>query len=230
MAIWPRALHTPAVDLAGLPFVLLLLVALLSTALDDGRRTAVLWLAVPFLGYNFGVALPLTHIYTVVPAWTLLAGLVVAAVVQRVAIRRSLTWLAAVGALIGVALCAGYLGLAYLRQHVEFRQDWPSSQPSLYWTPYADPPPTGFFGFPHRTGWKVVGALYSQGRLEGDYGSNEEPDITAWYTRGAARACDLQPAYYFIADGLVDPSPVDMEAITSHYDVAGAVGCPTARD
>ena len=130
VAIWPRALHTPAIDLAGLPFLLLLLVALFSTALDDGRRTVVLWLAVPFLGYNFGVALPLTHIYTVVPAWTLLAGLVVAAVVQRVAIRRSLTWLAAVGALIGVVLCAGYLGLAYLRQHVEFRQDWPGSQSS----------------------------------------------------------------------------------------------------
>ena len=44
---------------------------------SDQARQAIGWLAVPFLGYNFVVALGLTHIYTTVPAWALLAGLLV---------------------------------------------------------------------------------------------------------------------------------------------------------
>ena len=229
VAVWPMALHTPSVDLAFLPFTLILLGAACSASLDDGRRTAVLWLAVPFLGYNFGVAVPLTHIYTVVPAWTLLAGLAVAGVAQRLVAHRgtgwrpgrNLRWPATALALIVAALFAGYLALAYLRHDVEFQQDWPRSHSPLYWTPYAERPPTGFFGFSHRTGWKAVGALYTEARLAGDFGSNEEPDVTAWYTRGAPRACDAQPQYYFIADDLVDASPVDMDANSGRLRCAG---------
>lgn len=230
VAIWPQALRTPAADLAGLPFLLLLLGAFLAAGLDDGRRAVVLWLAVPFLGYNFGVAVPLTHIYTIVPAWTLLAGLAVSGLAPLLVHRRYVAWAAAASALGVGALFTGYLALAYLRHDVEFRQDWPRSRVPPYWTPYADLPPTGFFGFPHRTGWKAVGALYSAGRLAGDYGSNEEPDITAWYTRGAARACDPEPMYYFIADGLVDPWPVDMPAVLAAYKVAGVVTLPNGRE
>jgi 4-amino-4-deoxy-L-arabinose transferase-like glycosyltransferase len=229
VTIWPHALRTPSIDLAGLPFTVLLLCACLAVGLDDGRRAVVLWLAVPFLGYNFGVAVPLTHIYTIVPAWTLLAGLAVAGVVPYLTRRWYIARPAAVAALCVSALFTGYVVLAYLRHDVEFRQDWPRSHVPLYWTPYVDTPPTGFFGFPHRTGWKAVGALYAAGRLVGDYGSNEEPDITAWYTRGAARACDPAPNYYFIADGVVDPWPVDMPAIQAAYDLAGRVTLPNGR-
>ena len=99
----------------------------------------------------------------------------------------------------------------------------------MYWSPYDQPPPTGFFGFAHRTGWKGIGALYADGQLSGDYGSNEEPDVTTWYTRGAPRACDAQPEYYYIADDLVDPWPVDLGVIQANYDAVGRVTLPSGK-
>ena len=127
------------------------------------------------------------------------------------------------------ALFGGYLYTAYLRHDVEFWQDWPESQPALYWSPYDQTPPAGFFGFAHRTGWKAVGALYAAGQLSGDYGSNEEPDVTTWYTRGAPRACDPQPEYYFIADDLVDRVPVDLAKIQASYDGIGWAVLPNGK-
>jgi uncharacterized membrane protein len=231
MAVWPHALGIPAADLAALPFALILAGALLSSSLDVGQRVAVVWLAIPFLGYNFGVALPLTHIYTIVPAWTLLAGLALAKLLptnsrvchpgSRIPCLKSAILILC--ALVLTGLFGGYLYTAYLRHDIEFRQDWPHSLPALYWTPHDQLPAAGFFGFSHRAGWKAVGTLYADGGLKGDYASNEEPDVTAWYTRGAPRACDPQPEYYFIADAVVDPWPVDFDHILTSYDRIGGV-------
>ena len=74
LAMAPAALRLSDWDLAVLPFALIFLGAFLSPALAPGQRAVVAWLAIPFLGYNFAVARPLTHIYTAVPAWTLLAA------------------------------------------------------------------------------------------------------------------------------------------------------------
>jgi 4-amino-4-deoxy-L-arabinose transferase-like glycosyltransferase len=261
LAIWPDALRIAGLDLAVLPFALILLGAFLSSALEPGQRAVVAWLAVPFLGYNFAVALPLTHIYTIVPAWTLLAAYQIANPPGLPStcpswLRHAGQGACAPGAgragksqisnqqisntqypipkghhvsnlliaacyLLAAALFSGYLYTAYLRHDVEFWQDWPESQPVLYWSPYDQLPPAGFFGFVHRSGWKEVGALYASDVLNGDYGSNEEPDITAWYTRGAPRACDPEPEYHFIADDLVDPWPVDLDVIEASYEAIG---------
>ena len=230
LALWPNALQIGSLDLAALPFALILLGAFLSPALGSGERAVVAWLAVPFLGYNFAVALPLTHIYTIVPAWTLLAGLSAAKLsnLPAVARRPGNLVLAACGVL-AVVLFSGYLYTAFLRHNPEFWQDWPGSKSALYWSPYQSLPPAGFFGFAHRTGWKTIGALYASGELKGDYGSNEEPDVTSWYTRGAPRACDPQPEYYFIADDVVDVWPVDMEHIEADYDNIGAATSPNGK-
>jgi 4-amino-4-deoxy-L-arabinose transferase-like glycosyltransferase len=237
LMVWPNACKIGDLDLAALFFALILLGAFLSSALDPGQRSVVAWLAVPFLGYNFAVALTLTHIYTVVPAWTLLAGLAAARIWRlnwrmpnrqgRPSTFRPL--LLATCCLLLVVLFSGYLYVAYLRQDVEFWQDWPESQPALYWYPYDELPPAGFFGFAHRTGWKKVGGMYVEGSLAGDYGSNEEPDVTAWYTRGAPRACDPRPEYYFIADDVIDPWQVDIESVQAGYDVVGRVTLPNGK-
>jgi hypothetical protein len=248
LALWPDALRLSDWDLAVLPFALIFLGAFLSPALDPGQRAVVAWLAIPFLGYNFAVARPLTHIYTAVPAWTLLAAVPLANISYQISnskfpipnlksqtsnlqspISNLQSPLAAAACLILVALFGGYLYTAYLRHDVEFWQDWPKSQPALYWSPYDQTPPAGFFGFAHRTGWKAVGALYAAGQLSGDYGSNEEPDVTTWYTRGAARACDPQPEYYFIADDLVDRVPVDLAEIKASYDAIGRAALPNGK-
>ncbi|MCS7261540.1 MAG: glycosyltransferase family 39 protein, partial [Anaerolineae bacterium] len=232
----PEILRVPAIDFAFVPFTLLFVGALSSAALCDGQRAMVVWLAVPFLGYNFMVALPLTHIYTIVPAWTLLAGTMGVILVRPVMAPPTVApwnpWaarLAVASSGIVAVLLAGYLTLAYLRQDVRFVSDWPRSQSPLYWTPYASPPPTGFFGFPHRSGWKTVGALYTSGQLQGDYGSNEEPDITAWYTRRASRACDVSPEYYFIASDVVDVWPVEMPRIHREYERFAEIELPHGR-
>jgi 4-amino-4-deoxy-L-arabinose transferase-like glycosyltransferase len=237
LMVWPDTLKIGDLDLAALFFTLVLLGAFLSSALDPGQRSVVAWLAVPFLGYNFAVALTLTHIYTVVPAWTLLAGLAAAKIWDldwRIPNRpgqfSALKLLLLVSCcLLLVILFSGYLYAAYLRHDVEFWQDWPKSQPALYWSPYGELPPAGFFGFAHRTGWKKVGGLYVEGSLEGDYGSNEEPEVTTWYTRGAPRACDPRPEYYFMADDLIDPWPVDIEGVEAGYDVVGRITLPNGK-
>jgi hypothetical protein len=84
LAVWPNALRLSDWDLAALPFALIFLGAFLAPALDPGQRAVVAWLAIPFLGYNFAVARPLTHIYTVVPAWTLLAAIPLATVKYQI--------------------------------------------------------------------------------------------------------------------------------------------------
>ncbi|GAB4543942.1 MAG: hypothetical protein Kow0063_37520 [Anaerolineae bacterium] len=245
LMIWPNLLQVGELDLAVLPFSLMLLAVFLSSALDAGQRAVVAWLAVPFLGYNFAVALPLTHIYTVVPAWTLLAGLAAAQISDfhsspppyRLSLlprrRRDsaapYSLLLAICGLFIVALFSGYLYIAFLRQAPEFWQDWPESQSPLYWSPYEELPPAGFFGFVHKAGWKAVGELYARGRLVGDYGSNEEPEVTTWYTRGTARACDPRPEYYFIADDVVDIWPVDSEEIQTNYVTIGRVFLPNGK-
>lgn len=234
---WPEIFRTPTLDLAFVPFALLLFGALSSKVLSNGQRAVVLWLAVPFLGYNFAVALPLTHIYTIVPAWTLLAGTVGVSIVHSISfsVGTGTLWhrwpvrLAMVLSCVMAALFAGYLTLAYLRHDVEFLADWPRSSSALYWTPYPSPPSTGFFGFPHRSGWKTVGALYTTGQLQGDYSSNEEPDITAWYTRNAPRACDAYPEHYFIASDVVDAWPVDMSHVHENYEKFGEIRLPNGK-
>jgi hypothetical protein len=240
LALRPGALRLAGQDLAALPFALILSGAFLSARLDAGARALVAWLAIPFLGYNFAVALPLTHIYTVVPAWTLLAGLAAARLWEATPVaggapftpssRPGLgkaVFLAAGGLL--ALLFSGYLFTAYVRHDVELWQDWPDARPSLYWSPYAELPPAGFFGFPHRTGWKVVGGLYTQGVLQGDYRSNEEPEITTWYTRGAPRACDDRPEYYFMADDVIDPWPVDTARMEASHALVGRALLPNGK-
>jgi hypothetical protein len=251
LVLRPNVLRINNLDLAALPFALILLGAYLSPILNPGQRAIVIWLAVPFIGYNFAVALPLTHIYTTVPAWTLLAGLTGARlwnmIQSQVANRRPISnantrparqraqrvgyyvLLPAICYLLPVLLFGNYLYTAYLRHDIEFWQDWPDSRPTLYWFPYRDLPPAGFFGFAHRTGWKGAGTLYTQGELKGDYSSNEEPEVTTWYTRGAPRACDPKPEYFLIADDLVDPWPLDIDIIQANYTIIGRASLPNDK-
>jgi 4-amino-4-deoxy-L-arabinose transferase-like glycosyltransferase len=202
----------------------------------------LLWLAVPFLGYNFIVALGLTHIYTIVPAWSLLAAIGWHLIEQgsRGAGAQGrnhpcpsaplLPGLISNGLLLTTALLSTlFLWNAFIRHDIEYWQDYPAGNLPFYWTPYAEPPQAGFFGFAHRTGWKTVGQKIAGGQLSGDYGSNEEPDVTTWYTRGAPRACDPQPEFYFLADDLIDPVEVPTDLIASAYAQIGRVTLPNQK-
>ncbi|RME98810.1 MAG: hypothetical protein D6768_16455 [Chloroflexi bacterium] len=230
VALWPQLLAGSSVDLSVLPFAVLLFTAF--AALFAGRsgfspgqanrwQAVVLWLAVPFLGYNFVVALGLTHIYTVVPAWSLLAAFSLNT--KQLAASKSRRW-AVNGAFAAfLLLSALFLWNAFVRHDVEYWQDYPAGNLPGFYTPYTAPPQAGFFGFAHRAGWKTIGQKIAAGELAGDYGSNEEPDVTTWYTRGAPRACDPQPEFYFLADDRIDPVDVPTDLIAQQYTQVAAV-------
>jgi 4-amino-4-deoxy-L-arabinose transferase-like glycosyltransferase len=250
----PAALVTASANLSLAPFAVLLLTALLALVLagffphrntrpwntpisTEGNialypQVLVIWLAVPFLGYNFVVALGLTHIYTVIPAWSLLAALgwsLLDRPLRRMAGNRPQFNPANV--LLGglFALSALFLANAFVRHDVEYWQDYPAGNLPIFWDPYDAPPQAGFFGFAHRAGWKAVGQLMADGTLSGDYGSNEEPDVTAWYTRGAPRACDPRPEFYYLADDLIDPVEIPLDIIAADYQPVGQVGLANGK-
>lgn len=217
-------------DWSVAPFALLLLAAFAALFFEPLRQrfglsprqaglwqAAIAWLAVPFLGYNFVVALGLTHIYTTVPAWALLAALGAA---QLAGGRHQLPALLAA---LFFGLSTIFLWNAFVRHDVEYWQDYPAGNLALFWTPYPTLPEAGFFGFAHRAGWKAIGQALADGSLTGDYGSNEEPDVTTWYTRGAPRACDPRPEYYFLAADLIDPVDVPADVIAAEYAEIGRV-------
>jgi len=210
LAVWPNLLG----QWTAIPFALLLLAAFLSSGLDLPARLALILFAAPFLGYNFAVARPLTHIYTIIPGWALLAGWTMV----WIPLRRE--WLLGLSVAF-MLLSSGYLWSAFIRHEPLFLSDYPAHKPALYWTPYQGRPETGFFGFPHRTGWKAVGALLADEVLNGDYGSNEEEDISSWYTRHAPRACDPGAEFYFVASNLVDPVPLPHDLLAAAYRPIG---------
>lgn len=204
-------------SLAALPFALAFALVFFFGRLRAEERIALAWFAVPVMGYLFMSAYPLTHVHNVYPAGTLLVGAALTGLGER--LRRPA--LALLAALLALNLC--YVWLAFLQQSPEYIQTYPAHKSALFWTPYEKLPDAGYFGFPHRAGWKAIGGLYLRGALSGDYGSNEEPEVTSWYTRRATRGCDSDPEYYFLARDLVDETPVPEEAIASSYVQAGAV-------
>lgn len=254
LLVWPGAASISGVELAALPFVLILLGAFLSPVFAPGPRAVILWLAVPFLLYNFVIAKPGTHTYTILPGWTLLAGLVAAQVWNLAASQRRMIktavrdarltpfslrslflffghpFLLLISALLLTVLFSGYLYIAYLRHKPEFKQDWPKSRSSFYWSPYAELPiEIGLFGYAHQSGWKAVGALYTNGLLNGDYGSNEHIDVTSWYVRDRLRTCDPQPKYYLVADTPLGFSPLNLNTTTANYDPIGRITLPNSK-
>ncbi len=185
-----------------------------------GWRSAFIWFAVPLVIYLFFFADPRTHLYIAFPGACLLLGVGFGELERSLGRLRWAWYLVSGGVL---ALSAVYLAILFVSHHPEYKRTYPEHRLPIFWAPYGDKMPTqGLFGFPYRAGWKVVGALYAQGTLHGDYGTNEEEHITHWYTRGAP-ACGSQPRYYFIADYVQDVQPVPMEEIARDYTLVGRV-------
>jgi hypothetical protein len=258
LMIWPNALLTPGLDFMMLPFTLILLGASMSPVLNPGRRAIVIWLTIPFLIYNFVVAIPGNHTYTLIPSWMLLAGLTVANVWDWAARQRSmanateiqflaktkLAWFRSnflmffchpatliATALLLSALFSGYLYNAYLRHDIEYnREDLQQRKFSFYWSPYTDLlGGFGIFSYAHQSGWKVIGALFANGQLNGDYGSNEQLEVTSWYIRDRLRSCDPQPKYYFVADAPLAPWQFNSNIAVANYKAVGRVALPNNK-
>jgi len=198
---------------------LLLLLALPSPS--TSWKACWLWFAVPFVFYACLVREPRTHFHIAFPAWTLLS----AVALDRVRLSLHGTrwrWVTALGLAALYLVCAYYTYLVLVRHDVEYRRTYPASKHPFYWVAYDELPTNGWFGFPYRAGWKAIGALYALGVLRGDYDSNEEPNVTLWYTRGAWRCADA-PRYYFLAENVQDVRPVPYAVIAANYAEIGQV-------
>ena len=212
----PQLLIVRGANLAALPFVLTLVVLTASSGIEDEFKATLLWFGVPFVIALFFTDRPKTHVYTMFPAWVILVGAAATCVgndvgkwVSRMTpsgaerVSRSIARLRAAAAVAAVALLlvfGAYITIVFVRHEPDFRRDgYPATRPRLYYTFYGDWSPSGGgFAFPHRGGWKGVGALYAQGTLQGSFRSNEETITTSWYTRQAPW-CAESPDYYFIS-------------------------------
>jgi hypothetical protein len=171
-------------------------------------KATLLWFGVPFIVALFLMDRPKTHVYTMFPAWALLVGVAFSQLGADLRTRLNPgAWTARAlkaGAILvstGLLIVFGtYVYIVFVRHTPDFRRGgYPDTRPPLYATFYGDWEPSGGgFAFPHRGGWKAVGALYAQGVLQGSFRSNEEAITTSWYTRQAPW-CDDSPDYYFIS-------------------------------
>jgi len=221
--LFPERWRIGEIDLAFLPFLLAIL-AFFAVS-DETLRVFLIWFAAPCLFYLFVVDYPLTHVYNLYPGWALLTGVALAEGWHFLRQRRNTAILTIAGGLSAVLflLFAYYTYFVFVDHTPEYKRTYPAHRNPLYWTAYDELPPFGYFGFPYRAGWKVIGQLYRDGVLQGDYGSNEEEEITGWYTGNARRSYCRRPTYYFIAVNVQDEQPVFWDELEQMYAPIGVV-------
>ena len=226
-SLFPSWWRVGQLDVAIFPFAIVLLLLLASPALSPELKCAFLWFAGPFLVYSFFIQKVHTHYHVALIPWALIGGSVIEqgwkAVNPLTKRHRLLRRMVGILALSLLCLFAYYIYIVFVSHSPEYKRTYPQHKSRLYWTAYgAKLPRGGYFGFPYRAGWKVIGYLYRKGVLRGDYDSNEKRQVTAWYTRGELR-CSNAPRYYFIAKNVQEARKVPMETIREKYELVGRV-------
>jgi 4-amino-4-deoxy-L-arabinose transferase-like glycosyltransferase len=213
----------------------LLIAILLSRRSSGASRAAWLWFGAPFLCYYFLVWDPRTHVLNAFPGAVLLAAstldyllTVVLNPVTSSPRRPSLDighWpLVTTAPLLAVFLFLAYHPyLMFVQHEPEIKRTWPAHQPALYWKPAGETPRFGYFGFPYRAGWKVIGVLAEEGILSGLFASNEEQEVTAWYAPGAERTYCPDPDWYLIARNVQDEVAIQQAEIEATVPLWGEI-------
>jgi hypothetical protein len=178
------------------------------------------WLIVPVLGYGFIVRKPGTHAHVALLPIILMAAATVAAVI-------GMPRTAVLGGAIALALTIAAVPVAahdvalYVNNRPEAVRT--NQVPQLPLGRFTLPVPRKErFGFPYQAGWKAVGELFTSGALNGTYDSNENPQVTWWYTRGAWR-CTSDPRYYVISEQVQDEIEPPRRRIASDYVEIAAI-------
>jgi hypothetical protein len=179
----------------------------------------MLWSALPFAVYGAAVRKPGTHIHVAMEGLTVVAAVAVGALLTspRAWLGRTALALTALAACVPVL---AYLTTFFLVTNPEMLRSGAASRYPLYWASGRDNRELDrtkeVFGFPYRAGWKSIGVLFSDGTLRGSYDSNENPQVTQWYTRDAWR-CTANPRYYLIAEDLQGEIEPPRNKIASEY-------------
>ena len=192
---------------AFVPFALLFLILTLAPRTSFEHKSLIWWFAVPFLAMEFLAKDASDHIQIAYVAWAILAA---------VGFRQTWHWLAgkpgerlikvagvaAMGLLLGLVLY--YQNLEFLGQVSTYRRleaDAKFNETSIFrWLYGGLPRPRKLHGNPRLGGWKVVGTLYDQGVLRGDFRSVDESfAVPIWYTYQTPRSCFTDPDHYFVS-------------------------------
>lgn len=195
-------------------WLLLLLPVWLGPRMPLERRLLWLWwgaLFVIMLGFT---SKPRTHVYVFMTPWALIVGMTLYDATQwargRWALRR-VVWAGAVAAVLLALVFGGYVYQLFAYTRTEILRTWDVNWPVGYWRPYAVLDNRALFGFPLANGWKVVGELYREGEIDGDYATNEvEFWSPIWYTHGRMR-CEDQADWFFQIDN-PQPDPAGYRA------------------
>ncbi|HET6195144.1 MAG TPA: hypothetical protein VFE12_05310, partial [Acetobacteraceae bacterium] len=180
----------------------------------------IAWAIVPFLFYAFVARKPGTHIHTATPGLMMLAGVGFQAIWLLLGRYPRIVLAALTTA--GLGVVGAYLVPIYLQHTPEIVHADRLPMLPLFWSPPGGAPKKERFGFPYEVGWKAIGALYANGTLSGSYESNEQPQVTYWYTRGVWR-CSADPRYFMIAQNVGDEIETPRRVIAAQYHPIGAV-------
>jgi hypothetical protein len=217
LAIFSVVSAPPAV--VATVFVLVMVGIWLVPGLSHTERWLWLWFGIPMIIAFFFTEKPRTHVYVFFMPWALLVGMVIEmgfrTLWKRMGERNAIT-LGATIATLSVVVFANYAYWYFAHNQVEILRTWQANRPAGYLTVYDTPDENALFGFPISNGWKVVGALYEQGIISGDFESNEaEAWVPSWYTRGARR-CARTADWYFQIDNL-EPFSYGDQLAMEHY-------------
>jgi len=208
LAFWQPAAWAATVNQnIYLPIAGLLALIWVAPRLRGEERLLWLWFGLPMIAALFFMARPVTHIHIFFTPWALLAGGVVATAwygLRRHMDRQPALAVAAVTAAAITVILGGYLYQYFDYTKTEVLLNYDEAHPPAYWAPFDSPQSDSLYGFPFTSGWKVVGVLYDQGVIAGDFETNQWFDwIPDWYTRGQHR-CDSTAEWYFAID---NPEP-----------------------
>ena len=162
------------------------------------ERMLWLWFSIPMLIMLFFVALPRSHVYIFIIPWILLCGMVINRGWQflknRIGMRNAS--IIAVTIVLLVTPIFSYYAYWYFIDEREVLATWSANHPEGFWTAFESPTVfDGFFGFPHKRGWKAVSVLYQTGILNGTYDANSRNPVTVWYMHGTKRV-SKNPSYF----------------------------------
>lgn len=203
----PQLWEWGAINGAFLPYALLLLVLLALPRVSAEVKMLALWFGVPFLGLEFLAQSAAMHIQDAYPAWSLLAAIGFYQYwvgLKTLRYGQTLKIGTTVVLVVVLSLILFYQSLEYLFPVATYRLqeiDAKFNENSIYRKLYGElPRPRKLVSNPRLGGWKVVGALYDQGILAGDFRSVDESfAVPIWYTHQTPRSCYTDPQNYFVS-------------------------------
>ncbi len=196
----PDWLYLGGKDHTWIFFALAIGAVILSLRILPVERSAWLWFGLPMLISLFFVAQPNTHVYCFFPAWALIVGSAMEASWSALRARMPLAIARRVAlpvTIVLIAIFANYAFWLFTYTQVEVLRNWRSHRPWGYWTQPTLPQRDSLYGFPHKNGWKVIGALYANGTLDAPFDADDPARLGDWYTRGPY-LCPSEAEYYML--------------------------------